>query len=183
MKSLTEENNLLHNQLILMKKENKFNTNLNNIPSANTNICLCGNKANDSYDYLINALKIKDEIIIKYKEKSEDNENKYKELIIENSKLKESCNKYNTNDRDVGCKTNKNIKRERAEGLEDYLLDKIVNNQKQVLGEKAPRFEDNRYQFMSKSFQYQDNNYNNMNNRYNYNNNYHYRGTRMTNYE
>ena len=204
IKSLIEENNLLRSQLISMKKGNKLNnnindiqvpnhnlnntptpnSNINNIPIPNTNICLCGSKTSESYDYLINALKIKDEIIIKYKEQSEDNENKYKELIIENSKLKDS-NKFNTmdndyKDKDIGCRTRKNIKRERADGLEDYLLDKIVNNQKQVLGERAPRFEENNYKFMSKSFQCQDNNLT-MNNRYN--NNYHYRGTRMSNYE
>ena len=204
IKSLIEENNLLRSQLISMKKGNKLNNNINdiqvpnnnlnntptpnnninNIPIPNTNICLCGSKTSESYDYLINALKIKDEIIIKYKEQSEDNENKYKELIIENSKLKDS-NKFNTmdndyKDKDIGCRTRKNIKRERADGLEDYLLDKIVNNQKQVLGERAPRFEENNYKFMSKSFQCQDNNLT-MNNRYN--NNYHYRGTRMSNYE
>ena len=167
MKSLTEENNLLHNQLILMKKENKFNSNLNNIPTANTNICLCGNKANDSYDYLINALKIKDEIIIKYKEKSEDNENKYKELIIENSKLKENSN-HNVNTKEKESKIT-TIKRERLDGLEDYLLNKIVNNQKQVLGERQSRFKDNNYKYMSKPFHYQENinNMNTNNNRYN----------------
>jgi hypothetical protein len=197
IKSLIEENNLLRSQLVSMKKGNKLynnlnnipvpNTNINNIPIPNANICLCGSRTNESYDYLINALKIKDEIIIKYREQSEDNENKYKELIIENSKLKDS-NKFNTmdnnnrdKDKDIGCRTKKNIKRERADGLEDYLLDKIVNNQKQVLGERAPKFEENNnYKFMSKSFQYQDNNLM-MNNRYN--NNYHYRGTRMSNYE
>ena len=186
MKSLSEENMLLHNQLLSMKKDSNMNNNINYISSdlnKNNNkphVCFCDNKNNESYDYLINALKIKDEIIMKYKDKSDEIENKYKELILENSKLKENSNK-NFNKIEPGSKIS-NIKRERADGLEDYLLDKIVNNQKQVLGERAPRFEDNNYKYMSKSFQYQENNnnMNTMNNRYN---NYHYRGTKMSNYE
>ena len=72
------------------------------------------------------------------------------------------------------------MRRSRA-GLEDYLLDKIVNNQKEVLGERAPRFDDDNYnQYMSKSMQYDGINNNRMNNRYS--NNYHYREKRMTNY-
>ena len=186
IKSLSEENNLLHNQLLLMKKDNNMNDNIICLSSdfnKNNNrspLCFCGNKINESYDYLINALKIKDQIIIKYKEKSDEIENKYKELIIENSKLKEnSNNNFNTIGKGSKITT---IKRERVDGLEDYLLNKIVNNQKQVLGERQSRFEDNNYKYMSKSFQYQENNNNiNMNNnRYN---NYHYRGTRISNYE
>ena len=59
-------------------------------------LCYCQNGTHESYDYLINALKIKDQIIIKYKEQNEENENKFKKLIIENSKLKErnSNNNY-----------------------------------------------------------------------------------------
>ena len=186
IKSLLEENNLLHNQLLSMKKDNNMNDNIICLSSDfnknnnSSHLCFCGNKINESYDYLINALKIKDQIIIKYKEKSDEIENKYKELIIENSKLKEnSNNNFNTIEKGSKITT---IKRERVDGLEDYLLNKIVNNQKQVLGERQSRFEDNNYKYMSKSFQYQENNNNiNMNNnRYN---NYHYRGTRISNYE
>ena len=35
------------------------------------------------------------------------------------------------------------MKKERNDGFEDYLLGKIVNNQKEVLGERAPRFYEN----------------------------------------
>ena len=70
-------------------------------------------------------------------------------------------------------------KRERAVGLEDYLLDKIVTNQRRVLGERAPNFYENK--IMSRSMQYQEeNNDYIMYNRYN---NYHYRKTKRDNYE
>jgi hypothetical protein len=129
---------------------------------------------------------------MKYKEKNEDNENKYKQLVIENSKLKENNERgeNNNNFNNINIVGNVNyvkkdvkidaMRRSRA-GLEDYLLDKIVNNQKEVLGERAPRFdEDNYYQYMSKSVQYEGDNNTRMNNRYS--NNYHYREKRMTNY-
>ena len=196
IKSLSEENNLLHSQLLSLQKVNKFKNvndlnNLNNINELskgyntfnNPHFCLCKNGNNESYDYLINALKIKDEIIIKYKEKNDDNENKYKALIIENSKLKElkeynnkKNNNYNYPEKDIKINS---MRRERAEGLEDYLLGKIVNNQKEVLGERAPRFYENNYKYMSNSMQVPNNKNNNMNNRIN---NYHYRGNRMTEY-
>ena len=208
IKSLSEENNLLHSQLLSLQKRNNQNdiNNINNINNLNTlntlndlnnnlnnlnnnvnnpHFCFCKYGNNESYDYLINALKIKDDIIIKYKEKNDDNENKYKALIIENAKLKElkerrkKNNDYNNIENNNIEKDNKmkSMRRERAEGLEDYLLGKIVNNQKEVLGERAPRFEHN-YKYMSNSMQVPDNN-NPMNNRYN---NYHYKGTRMTEY-
>jgi hypothetical protein len=177
---------------------NNHNFNIMSNPQLHPHLCYCQNGTHESYDYLINALKIKDQIIIKYKEQNEENENKFKKLIIENSKLKErnsnnnyfdSIHHYNDNEnnkkQDNGnahyikkdVKIN-NMRRDRNPGLEDYLLGKIVNNQKEVLGERAPRFDDNNYDFMSKSVQYQDNNKMN----YRYNNNYHYREKRMTNY-
>lgn len=198
LKSLSEENCLLHNQMSSKQKEikNKNIINMNNNLSGNDlylnstikpHLCYCGSGNHESYDYLINALKIKDEIIMKYREQNEDNENKYKQLVIENSKLKESNDgiKINNDDNGNAHYVKKDIKintmrRSRA-GLEDYLLDKIVNNQKEVLGEKAPRFdEDNYNQYMSKSMQYEGDNNNRMNNRYS--NNYHYREKRKTNY-
>ena len=198
LKSLSEENYLLHNQMSTKQKEvkNKNIINMNNnLPENNLylnstikpHLCYCASGHHESYDYLINALKIKDEIIMKYREQNEDNENKYKQLIIENSKLKESNERDNINNADNGnvnyvqkdIKIN-TMRRSRA-GLEDYLLDKIVNNQKEVLGERAPRFDDDNYnQYMSKSMQYDGINNNRMNNRYS--NNYHYREKRMTNY-
>ena len=198
LKSLSEENCLLHNQMSSKQKEinNKNIINMNNNLSDNDlylnsttkpYLCYCANGNHDSYDYLINALKIKDEIIMKYREQNEDNENKYKQLVFENSKLKESNERVNINNSDNGnalymkkdVKIN-TMRRSRA-GLEDYLLDKIVNNQKEVLGESAPRFdEDNYNQYMSKSMQYEGDNNKRMNNRYS--NNYHYREKRMTNY-
>ena len=215
LKALSEQNYLLQNQIASIKKEknetnllnmnhslnnNNHNFNIMSNPQLHPHLCYCQNGTHESYDYLINALKIKDQIIIKYKEQNEENENKYKKLIIENSKLKErnSNNNYfdsirqlndieNNKKQDNGnvhyikkdVKFN-NIRRDRNAGLEDYLLGKIVNNQKEVLGERAPRFDENNYDFMSKSVQYQDNNNNKMN--YRYNNNYHYREKRMTNY-
>ena len=70
-------------------------------------------------------------------------------------------------------------KRERAEGLEDYLLDKIVANQRRVLGERAPNVYENK--IMSRSMQYQEENDDYI--KYNRYNNYHYRKTRRDNYE
>ena len=214
LKALSEQNYLLQNQIASIKKEkneknllnmnhslnNSHNLNLNNMnnPHFSPHLCYCQSGTHESYDYLINALKIKDQIIIKYKEQNEENENKYKNLIIENSKLKErnsnsnyfdSIHHHNDNEnnkkQDNGnahyikkdVKFN-NLRRDRNAGLEDYLLGKIVNNQKEVLGDRAPRFDDNNFEFMSKSVQYQDNNKMN----YRYNNNYHYREKRMTNY-
>ena len=179
LKSLAEENNILHSQLLSIKRGNNINNNLNSANNT-SNICFCQKGNNESYDYLINALKIKDEIIIKYKERNDDNENKYKQLIIENSKLKENNKNNSINEchyikKDIKINP---MRREKADGLEDYLLDKLVNNQKQVLGERAPKFEENNYQIMSKSMQYQDSN-DRMRNRPN---NYHYRGTRINNY-
>ena len=181
IKSLYEENNLLHNQLLSLQKEanesKSLNDNLNKIDNKNAQICFCRKGNNESFDYLINALKIKDNIIIKYKEKNDENEYKYKQLIIENSKLKE-------NNKDDSAFIKKDIernpkKRERAVGLEDYLLDKIVTNQRRVLGERAPNFYENK--IMSRSMQYQEeNNDYIMYNRYN---NYHYRKTKRDNYE
>ena len=202
LKSLNDENILLHNKLLSMEKNNNLmNVNHNLFKSLNLNnynnphLCYCG-RNHESYDYLINALKIKDQIIIKYKEQSENNENKYNELIIENSKLKEI---YQNND-NRNYKNKKNniyynnvsdninhhyrkkdnrfntMKNERANGLEDYLLGKLVNNQREILEERAPIFDENNYEYMSKSMQYEPNI---MNNKYN---NYHYREKRMTNY-
>ena len=180
LKSLSEENNLLHNQLLSLQKGNKDNNlNLNMNMNSTDHNCFCKSQNNESYDYLINALKIKDEIIIKYKEKNDDNENKYKQLMIENSKLRENNkNRNRINDYNFIPKNIKmnSLRTERAEGLEDYLLDKIVNNQKEVLGERAPRFEENN-NFMSKSL-YEKNE--RMNKKYK---NYHYRERSTNDYE
>lgn len=125
LKSLTQENNSLKNKLV-------ENNNLINIrDDQETDICL-GNDNNLSYDYLINLLKKKDEIIQKYKDRDEEKELRNKELMLENSKLLESYNSM--------CKDDNNIKIKRGLGFEDYLVNKIVNNQKEVLGERAPRF-------------------------------------------
>ena len=169
LKSLLQENAQLHNQLLLSKKENEIfnhtNTNSNNTHMSNFNnsftnphICFCGNG-----NYSVNALKIKDEMIIKYKDKIDEN----------NEFLKISPNNINNNI-EKESNLNRNIKREKNEGFEDYLLGKIVNNQKEVLGERAPRFYENNNKYLSKSVQNNDNNNYRMNNRYN--NNYHYRG-------
>ena len=181
IKSLYEENILLHNQLLSLQKEanesKSLNDNLNKIDNKNAQICFCRKGNNESFDYLINALKIKDNIIIKYKEKNDENENKYRQLIIENSKLKENNNNEN-NFIKKDIKRNPK-KRERAEGLEDYLLDKIVANQRRVLGERAPNVYENK--IMSRSMQYQEENDDYI--KYNRYNNYHYRKTRRDNYE
>ena len=181
LKLLVEENNLLHNQLLSLQKgsTNSKDNNLN-LKMNNTDYnCFCKSQNNESYDYLINALKIKDEIILKYKEKNDDSEYKYKQLMIENSKLKENnknrnrINEYNYIQNNI--KKN-SLRAERAEGLEDYLLDKIVNNQKEVLGERAPRFDENN-NFMSKSFQEKNDR---INKKYK---NYHYRERSTNDYE
>ena len=179
LKSLLQENAQLHNQLLMSKKENEIinntNSNFNNTNSSNINnssnnphICFCG-----SGNYSVNALKIKDEMIIKYKDKIDEN-NEILKLT-----QKSDTNSNNRNDELNFIEKDYNIpnkfKKERNDGFEDYLLGKIVNNQKEVLGERAPRFyeNNNNNKFTAKSTQFEgDNDMNRMNNRYN---NYHYR--------
>ena len=178
LKSLLQENAQLHNQLLMSKKENEIinntNSNFNNTNSSNINnssnnphICFCG-----SGNYSVNALKIKDEMIIKYKDKIDEN-NEILKLT-----QKSDTNSNNRNDELNFIEKDYNVpnkfKKERNDGFEDYLLGKIVNNQKEVLGERAPRFyENNNNKFTAKSMQLEgDNDINRMNNRYN---NYHYR--------
>ena len=179
LKSLLQENTQLHNQLLMSKKENEIinntnsnfnNTNMSNINNSNTNphICFCG-----SGNFSVNALKIKDEMIIKYKDKIDENN----EIL----KLTQNSNNSNNKGSDINLiekdyNSSNKYKKERNDGFEDYLLGKIVNNQKEVLGERAPRFyeNNNNNKYMAKSMQYGDNN--RMNNRYN---NYHYRGRIM----
>ena len=170
LKSLLQENAQLHNKLLLSKKENEIfnntnsnsnNTNMSNINNSFTNphICFCGNG-----NYSVNAMKIRDEMIIKYKDKIDDS----------NEFLRIPPNQLNNNNIEKEMNLNRNIKVEKNEGFEDYLLGKIVNNQKEVLGERAPRFyeNNNNNKYLSKSVQNDDNDNFRMNNRYN---NYHYR--------
>ena len=178
LKSLLQENSQLQNQLLLSKKENEMinntNSNYNNMNNINNNatnphICFCG-----SGNFSVNALKIRDEMIIKYKDKIDEN----------NEIMKLTQSSYNSNTSNIKRKNESNytekdnsssnkMKKERNDGFEDYLLGKIVNNQKEVLGERAPRFYENNNinnnKYTPKSMQYEDN----KNNRYN--NNYHYR--------
>ena len=178
LKSLLQENSQLQNQLLLSKKENEMinntNSNYNNMNNINNNatnphICFCG-----TGNFSVNALKIRDEMIIKYKDKIDEN----------NEIMKLTQSSYNSNTSNIKRKNESNytekdnsssnkLKKERNDGFEDYLLGKIVNNQKEVLGERAPRFYENNNinnnKYAPKSMQYEDN----KNNRYN--NNYHYR--------
>ena len=178
LKSLLQENSQLQNQLLLSKKENEMinntNSNYNNMNNINNNatnphICFCG-----SGNFSVNALKIRDEMIIKYKDKIDEN----------NEIMKLTQSSYNSNTSNIKRKNESNytekdnsssnkMKKERNDGFEDYLLGKIVNNQKEVLGERAPRFYENNNinnnKYAPKPMQYEDN----KNNRYN--NNYHYR--------
>ena len=178
LKSLLQENADLHNQLYLTKKENEINnntisnlnnTNMSNFNNNNTNphICFCGGG-----NFSVNALKIKDEMIIKYKDKIDENNEILKLTQNSNDSNNTKSNKINCEEKDYNV-FNK-LKKEKNEGFEDYLLGKIVNNQKEVLGERAPRFyennNNNNNKYMSKSMQYDDKN--KLNNRYN---NYHYR--------
>ena len=176
LKSLLQENADLHNQLYLTKKENEINnntisnlnnTNMSNFNNNNTNphICFCGGG-----NFSVNALKIKDEMIIKYKDKIDENNEILKLTQNSNDSNNTKSNKINCEEKDYNV-FNK-LKKEKNEGFEDYLLGKIVNNQKEVLGERAPRFYENNInnKYMSKSMQYDDKN--KSNNRYN---NYHYR--------
>ena len=185
LKSLLQENAQLHNQLLLSKKENEiinntnsnFNkTNTSNMNNSNSNanphICFCG-----SGNFSVNALKIKDEMIIKYKDKIDENNEILK--LTQNSNNSNNSNNNRNNELNFIEKDYNNIpskyKKEKNDGFEDYLLGKIVNNQKEVLGERAPRFYENNNinnnKYVAKSMQYDDGN--KMNNRYN---NYHYRG-------
>lgn len=189
LKSLLQENAQLHNQLLISKKENeiinnsnsnfnKTNTsNMNNNNNNNTNphICFCG-----SGNFSVNALKIKDEMIIKYKDKIDENNEILK--LTQNSNNSNNSNNNRSNELNF-IEKDYNIpnkyKKEKNDGFEDYLLGKIVNNQKEVLGERAPRFYENNNininnKYVAKSMQYNDGN--KMNNRYN---NYHYRGRIM----
>ena len=178
LKSLLQENSQLQNQLLLSKKENEMinntNSNYNNLNNINNNatnphICFCG-----TGNFSVNALKIRDEMIIKYKDKIDEN----------NEIMKLTQSSYNSNTSNIRRKNESNytekdnsssnkMKKERNDGFEDYLLGKIVNNQKEVLGERAPRFYENNNinnnKYAPKPMQYEDN----KNNRYN--NNYHYR--------
>lgn len=178
LKSLLQENSQLQNQLLLSKKENEMinntNSNYNNLNNINNNatnphICFCG-----TGNFSVNALKIRDEMIIKYKDKIDEN----------NEIMKLTQSSYNSNTSNIKRKNESNytekdnsssnkMKKERNDGFEDYLLGKIVNNQKEVLGERAPRFYENNNinnnKYAPKPMQYEDN----KNNRYN--NNYHYR--------
>ena len=178
LKSLLQENSQLQNQLLLSKKENEMmnntNSNYNNMNNINNNatnphICFCG-----TGNFSVNALKIRDEMIIKYKDKIDEN----------NEIMKLTQSSYNSNTSNIRRKNESNytekdnsssnkMKKERNDGFEDYLLGKIVNNQKEVLGERAPRFYENNNinnnKYAPKSMQYEDN----KNNRYN--NNFHYR--------
>ena len=182
LKSLLQENSQLQNQLLLSKKENEMinntNSNYNNMNNINNNatnphICFCG-----TGNFSVNALKIRDEMIIKYKDKIDEN----------NEIMKLTQSSYNSNTSNIKRKNESNytekdnsssnkMKKERNDGFEDYLLGKIVNNQKEVLGERAPRFYENNNinnnKYAPKSMQYEDN----KNNRYN--NNYHYRKRMM----
>ena len=126
LKSLIEENYSLNNQLLSTKKDTNTNNSINNRVSSG---CFCDKKNNLTYDYLINQLKRKDEIIQKYKEQDEEGEIKTQELINENNKLMES---YNNS-------LNKNM------GFDDYLTGKIVNDQKEVLGESSSESDDKKY--------------------------------------
>lgn len=155
LKSLTQENNSLKNKL-------GENNNLINIRDDQETDIFLGNDNNLSYDYLINLLKKKDEIIQKYKDRDEEKELRNKELMLENSKLLESYNSM--------CKDDNNIKIKRGLGFEDYLVNKIVNNQKEVLGERAPRFKN--------SDEFIDNNKNQR-----YNNNFQTQNIRIINEE
>ena len=188
LKSLLQENAQLHNQLLISKKENeiinnsnsnfnKTNTsNMNNNNNANPHICFCG-----SGNFSVNALKIKDEMIIKYKDKIDENNEILK--LTQNSNNSNNSNNNRSNELNF-IEKDYNIpnkyKKEKNDGFEDYLLGKIVNNQKEVLGERAPRFYENNNnininnKYVAKSMQYDDGN--KMNNRYN---NYHYRGRIM----
>ena len=175
LKSLIQENAQLQNQLIISKKENeiinKTNSNFNNSP--NPHICFCG-----SGNFSVNALKIKDEMIIKYKDKIDEN-NEILKLTQNSNNSNNNNNGLNFIEKDYNV-PNK-FKKEKNDGFEDYLLGKIVNNQKEVLGDGAPRFYENNInnnKYMAKSMQYDENN--RMNNRYN---NYHYRGRIAEDYE
>ena len=178
LKSLLQENAELHNQLTLSKKENEIsnntNSNLNNTNTSNFNnnasphICFCGGG-----NYSVNALKLKDEMIIKYKDKIDENNEILKLTQNSNNSSNNKNNRIIYEERDYNISNR--LKKEKNEGFEDYLLGKIVNNQKEVLGERAPRFYDNsklnNNKYMSRSMQNDENN--KISNRYN---NYHYRG-------
>ena len=177
LKSLLQEKAQLNNQLLMSKKDNDINnntnSNFNNTNSSNMNnntnphICFYG-----SGNFSVNALKIKDEMIIKYKDKIDEN-NEMLKLTQNSNNSNNKTNELNFMEKDY--KSSNKYKRERNDGFEDYLLGKIVNNQKEVLGERAPRFYENNLnnnKSITKSMQYGDNN-SMMNNRYN---NYHYRG-------
>ena len=160
------------NEIINNTNSNFNNTNMSNINNSDTNphICFCG-----SGNFSVNALKLKDEMIIKYKDKIDENNEILKLTQSSNNSNNNKINELNFIEKDYDI-IHKFI-RERNDGFEDYLLGKIVNNQKEVLGERAPRFYENNNinnnnKNMAKSMQLDDYN-NKMNNRYN---NYHYRG-------
>ena len=165
--NMMPKNNIIQNSM-----PNTFLMNNNN---TNPHICFCG-----SGNFSVNALKIKDEMIIKYKDKIDENNEILK--LTQNSNNSNNSNNNRSNELNF-IEKDYNIpnkyKKEKNDGFEDYLLGKIVNNQKEVLGERAPRFYENNNininnKYVAKSMQYDDGN--KMNNRYN---NYHYRGRIM----
>ena len=157
LKKLIDENYLLNNKL---SKMNTVNNNINNNPTQEPQTCFCEDKNKFSYDNLINLLKQKDEIIQKYKDKEEENEIRNRNLMIENNILIESNNSMKRDNNITNLRVKSGI------GFEN-LVGKIVQNQKQVLGEREPRF---------KYFGEEENNHN-----LRYNNNFQYKNKRNIN--
>ena len=102
LKSLLQENSQLQNQLLLSKKENEMinntNSNYNNMNNINNNatnphICFCG-----TGNFSVNALKIRDEMIIKYKDKIDEN----------NEIMKLTQSSYNSNTSNIKRKNESN---------------------------------------------------------------------------
>ena len=79
IKSLLEENNLLKNKLSKKKNEGKIVSHIKTSKQYTFE-----NNKDVNYDYLLNLLKEKDEIIKKYKDKEEELKIKNKELNIQN---------------------------------------------------------------------------------------------------
>ena len=118
-------------------------------------------------------------MIIKYKDQIDENNEILK--LTQNSNNSNNSNNNRNNELNF-IEKDYNIpskyKKEKNDGFEDYLLGKIVNNQKEVLGERVIKLYENNTinnnKYVAKSMQYDDGN--KMNNRYN---NYHYRGRIM----
>lgn len=130
LKKVSQENLVLNSKLqnaLLENKKYKEESNMyQNIAKNN----------NEPYEYLLKELANKDSQILYYKEEANEKDIRYKQVMKENERLNE---KYKAIEKDL----KQNLEnREKIDKL-DYLVGKIVENQKKFLGnENFVKFDD-----------------------------------------